>query len=309
MVYDVIIIGAGPAGLTAAVYASRANLQTLMIERGVPGGQMMNTADIENYPGFSSITGPDLSQKMFAHAQQFGAVYQYGDVKGITTEGNVKIVHTSKDTFRAKAVIVATGTEYKKLGVKGESLLSGRGVSYCAVCDGAFFKQKEIVVIGGGDSAVEEALYLTRYASQVTLIHRRDSLRAQPILQKRLFDHPRIDIVWESVVTEIEGNEKVSGVQIQNIKTNETRTLPCDGVFIYVGMNPLTEPVQETGITNTVGWIETNDSMETRIPGVFAAGDCRNKTLRQVVTATGDGSLAAQQAQHYIEHVFTEQNA
>jgi len=300
-IYDVIIIGAGPAGLTAAIYASRANLHTLLLERGVPGGQMMNTEDIENYPGFDSILGPELSDKMFKHAQQFGAEYKYGDIKEITEENGMKYVHTSKETFITKSVIVATGTQYKKLGVKGENELSGRGVSYCAVCDGAFFRNKELVVVGGGDSAVEEALYLTRFASKVTLIHRRDSLRAQPILQKRLFEHEKIDVIWNTVVEEIEGDQKVSGVQLRNVETGEVTPYGCDGVFIYVGMNPLTSFVQSLGITNEQGWIVTNEQMETDRKGIFAAGDCRDKALRQVVTATGDGSIAAQQVQHYVE--------
>ena len=299
--YDVIIVGAGPAGLTAAIYASRANLKVLLLERGVPGGQMMNTEEIENYPGFDSILGPDLSQKMFAHAQHFGAEYKYGDVKGIEVDGDVKIVRTSSDSFQTKSVIIATGTEYKKIGVPGESKLSGRGVSYCAVCDGAFFKQKELVVVGGGDSAVEEALYLTRFASKITLIHRRDKLRAQPILQKRLFEHGKINVIWNTVVEEIQGEAKVSSIQLRNILTGDVSSFSCDGVFIYVGMNPLTGAFRTVNLTNTEGWIPTTDNMHTSIPGVFAAGDCRDKALRQVVTATGDGSLAAQMVQHYIE--------
>lgn len=304
MTYDVVIIGAGPAGLTAAIYASRANLNTLIIERGVPGGQMVNTEEIENYPGFDSILGPDLSQKMFHHAQQFGAKYTYGDVKGISVEGEYKIVHTTKESFQTKTVIIATGTEYKKLGVAGEDTFGGRGVSFCAVCDGAFFKEKELVVIGGGDSAVEEALYLTRFASKVTVVHRRNKFRAQPILQKRLFDHEKVSVIWDTVVEEIKGDKKVSHVVLKDVKTGQTQDFQADGVFIYVGMNPLTESVKDCGITNESGWIETNEALETVIPGVFAAGDCRNKTLRQVVTATGDGSLAAQNAQHFIENHF-----
>lgn len=308
MFYDIVIIGAGPAGLTAAIYASRANLSTLMIERGIPGGQMNNTEEIENYPGYSSILGPDLSQKMFTHAQHFGATYAYGNVKNVTTEGNIKLIHTDKEVYQAKSVILATGTEYKKLGVSGEIEFSGRGVSYCAVCDGAFFKGKELVVVGGGDSAVEEALYLTRFATKVTLIHRRDKLRAQPILQKRLFEHPKIEVLWNTTVEKIIGDKKVEGVVIKNsLFSNVYEDIPSarlmntDGVFIYVGMNPLTQAFSSLGVLNKDGWIETNGNLETPVKGVFAAGDARNKTLRQVVTATGDGSLAAQNAQHYIE--------
>lgn len=299
--YDVIIVGAGPAGMTAAVYASRANLSTIMIERGMPGGQMANTADVENFPGFDLITGPDLSTKMFSHAQKFGAEYTYGDIKNITVEGDDKIVDLGDKQLKAKAVIIATGAEYKKIGVPGESELGGRGVSYCAVCDGAFFKQKNLVVIGGGDSAVEEGVYLTKYADKVTIVHRRDTLRAQKILQERAFKNDKIDFIWNSTLKSInEKDGKVGSVTLIDNEGKET-DVETDGVFIYIGMQPLTKPFQHLGITDEVGYIITNEEMETNIPGIFAAGDVRQKKLRQIVTATGDGSIAAQNAQHYIE--------
>lgn len=299
--YDVIIVGAGPAGMTAAVYASRANLSTIMIERGMPGGQMANTADVENFPGFDLITGPDLSTKMFSHAQKFGAEYTYGDIKSITVEGDDKIVDLGDKQLKAKAVIIATGAEYKKIGVPGESELGGRGVSYCAVCDGAFFKQKNLVVIGGGDSAVEEGVYLTKYADKVTIVHRRDTLRAQKILQERAFKNDKIDFIWNSTLKSInEKDGKVGSVTLIDNEGKET-DVETDGVFIYIGMQPLTKPFQHLGITDEVGYIITNEEMETNIPGIFAAGDVRQKKLRQIVTATGDGSIAAQNAQHYIE--------
>ncbi len=194
-----IIAGAGPAGMTAAVYASRANLDTLMLERGIPGGQMANTEDVENYPGFDHILGPDLSNKMFDHAKKFGAEYAYGDIKSIEDHGNYKTIHAGKKEYHTKALIIATGAQYKKLGIPGEEELGGRGVSYCAVCDGAFFKEKELVVVGGGDSAVEEGVYLTRFASKVTIVHRRDELRAQRILQDRAFDNNKIEFIWDTV--------------------------------------------------------------------------------------------------------------
>lgn len=307
VIYDVIIIGAGPAGMTAAVYTSRANLSTLMIERGAPGGQMMNTEDVENYPGYESILGPELSNKMFTHAKKFGAQYAYGDIKEIIDGKEYKTVKAGSKEYKARSIIIATGAEYRKLGVPGEVELSGRGVSYCAVCDGAFFKGKELVVIGGGDSAVEEGVYLTRFASKVTIIHRRDKLRAQNILQDRAFANEKVSFVWDTVVKEVNGtNNKVSSVTIENVKTGEIEQLTCDGVFIYVGMNPLTKPFVSVGITNEAGYIETNDRMETRVPGIFAAGDVREKTLRQIVTATGDGSIAAQNAQHYVEELMEE---
>jgi len=306
-IYDVIIIGAGPAGMTAAVYTSRANLSTLMMERGVPGGQMANTEEIENYPGFDSILGPDLSNKMFDHAKKFGAEYAYGDIKEIVDGKEYKTVIAGKKEYKARAIIITTGAEYKKIGVPGEQELGGRGVSYCAVCDGAFFRDKELVVIGGGDSAVEEGVYLTRFALKVTIVHRRDELRAQKILQDRAFANEKISFIWNTTLKEINGTDgKVSGVTLVNTQNGEESDFKTDGVFIYIGMLPLTKPFANLGITNENGYIETNDVMETKVPGIFAAGDVREKTLRQVVTATGDGSIAAQAVQHYVEELKEE---
>ncbi|WP_399629226.1 thioredoxin-disulfide reductase [Sporosarcina sp. SG10008] len=301
-IYDVIIIGAGPAGMTAAVYASRANLSTLMLERGVPGGQMANTEEIENYPGFEQILGPDLSKRMLAHAKKFGAEYAYGDIEEVVDGPEYKTIHAGRKQYKAKAIIISAGAEYKKLGALGENELRGRGVSYCAVCDGAFFKGKELVVIGGGDSAVEEASYLTRFATSVKVIHRRDELRAQAILQKRAFDNEKIEFIWSHSVKQInEENGKVGSVTLVSTKTGEEQNVVTNGVFIYVGMLPLSKPFVALGITNDNGYIETNEEMETKVPGIFAAGDIREKSLRQVVTATGDGSIAAQNVQHYLE--------
>jgi thioredoxin reductase (NADPH) len=306
-IYDVIIVGAGPAGMTAAVYTSRANLDTLMLERGVPGGQMANTEEVENYPGYDHILGPDLSTKMFEHAKKFGAEYAYGDIKEIIDGKEYKTVVAGSKEFKARAVIVTTGAEYKKLGAPGEKELSGRGVSYCAVCDGAFFKGKELVVVGGGDSAVEEGVYLTRFASKVTIVHRRDQLRAQKILQDRAFDNDKIEFIWNHTVEKInEDNGKVGSVTLKGTENGETREFKTDGIFIYIGMLPLNKSVLNLGITNEAGYIETNEKMETRVPGIFAAGDVREKSLRQIVTATGDGSIAAQTAQHYIEELLEE---
>ncbi|AGK55609.1 thioredoxin-disulfide reductase [Bacillus sp. 1NLA3E] len=303
-IYDVIIAGAGPAGMTAAVYTSRANMPTLMIERGIPGGQMANTEEVENYPGFDSILGPELSTKMFDHAKKFGAEYAYGDIKEIIDGDDYKTVVAGSKQYKGRAVIITTGAEYKKLGVPGEKELGGRGVSYCAVCDGAFFKNKELFVIGGGDSAVEEGVYLTRFASKVTIVHRRDELRAQAILQQRAFDNEKIEFLWSHTVKQInDKNGKVGSITLVSTKTGEEQELPADGVFIYVGMVPLSKPFVSIGITNENGYIETNDKMETKVPGIFAAGDIREKTLRQIVTATGDGSIAAQTAQHYVEEL------
>ncbi|UOY91064.1 thioredoxin-disulfide reductase [Ectobacillus sp. JY-23] len=306
-IYDVMIIGAGPAGMTAALYTSRANLSTLMLERGIPGGQMANTEEVENYPGYDHILGPELSTKMFEHAKKFGAEYAYGDVKEIIDGKEFKTVIAGKKEYKARAIIIASGAEYKKIGVPGEKELGGRGVSYCAVCDGAFFKGKELVVVGGGDSAVEEGVYLTRFATKVTIVHRRDKLRAQKILQDRAFNNEKISFIWNSTVKEInEANGKVGSVTLTDVNTGDEQEFKTDGVFIYIGMLPLSKPFEALGITNENGYIETNDRMETKVPGIFAAGDVREKALRQIVTATGDGSIAAQTAQHYIEELLEE---
>jgi len=301
-IYDVIIAGAGPAGMTAAVYTSRANLSTLMIERGMPGGQMANTEEVENYPGYDSILGPDLSTKMFEHSRKFGAEYAYGDIKEIIDGPEYKIINVGNKEYKTRTLIIATGAEYKKLNVPGEKEFAGRGVSYCAVCDGAFFRNKELLVIGGGDSAVEEGVYLTRHASKVTIVHRRDELRAQKILQDRAFKNEKVDFIWNHTVKEINGEDgKVSSATLVNTQTGEEQEVKTDGIFIYVGMNPLSKPFADLGITDEFGYIITNEKMETSVPGIFAAGDIRQKELRQIVTATADGSLAANSAQHYIE--------
>ncbi|WP_059172067.1 thioredoxin-disulfide reductase [Bacillus sp. FJAT-27445] len=303
-IYDVIIAGAGPAGMTAAVYTSRANLSTLMIERGIPGGQMANTEEVENYPGFEHILGPDLSTKMFEHAKKFGAEYAYGDIKEVIDHGDYKTVVAGSKEYKAHSVIISAGAEYKKIGVPGEKELGGRGVSYCAVCDGAFFKNRELVVVGGGDSAVEEGVYLTRFATKVTIVHRRDELRAQKILQDRAFANEKIDFIWNHTIKEINAKDgKVGGVTLVSTVDGKETEFPADGVFIYIGMVPLSKPFESLGITNVNGYIETNERMETRVPGIFAAGDIREKTLRQIVTATGDGSIAAQSAQHFVEEL------
>lgn len=302
--YDVVIAGAGPAGMTAAVYASRANLDTLLIERGIPGGQMANTEDVENYPGFDHILGPDLSNKMFEHAKKFGAEYVYGDIKDVQDHGDYKTVVTGNKEYKTRTLIIATGAEHKKLGIPGEDELAGSGVSYCAVCDGAFFKDRHLIVVGGGDSAVEEGIYLTKFAKKVTIVHRRDELRAQKIIQERAFNNDKIDFIWDTVAEKINATDgKVSSVSLKNKKTGERYDHPIDGVFIYIGLVPLSEPFKNLGILNSEGYIPTNENMETKIPGIYAAGDIREKELRQIVTATSDGSIAAERAQAYIEEL------
>lgn len=304
-IYDVIIAGAGPAGMTAALYTSRANLDTLMLERGIPGGQMANTEDVENYPGYDSILGPDLSNKMFEHSKNFGATYAYGDIKEIIEGKEYKTIIAGKKEYKARSIILATGAQFKKLGVPGEEELGGRGVSYCAVCDGAFFKEKDLIVVGGGDSAVEEGIYLTRFARKVTIVHRRDTLRAQKIIQDRAFNNDKIDFIWDTIVKNINGKDgKVSSLTLLDKKTGSEYEHAADGTFIYIGMNPLNEPFKELGIINEEGYVTTNEKMETVIPGIYAAGDIRDKELRQIVTATGDGSIAAQAAQAYVEDLM-----
>ena len=303
-IYDVVIIGAGPAGMTAAVYTSRGNLSTLMIERGIPGGQMANTEEVENYPGFGHILGPELSTKMFEHAKKFGAEYAYGDVSEIIDGEEYKTIISGKKQYKTRAIILSTGAEYKKMGIPGEKELGGRGVSYCAVCDGAFFKNKKLIVVGGGDSAVEEGVYLTRFAEKVTIVHRRDELRAQKILQDRAFSNEKIDFIWNATVKEIhEKDGKVGSVTLTSTVDGTESQVETDGVFIYIGMVPLTAPFKNLGIVNEAGYIVTNEKMETSVAGIFAAGDVRDKTLRQIVTATGDGSIAAQAVQHYVEEL------
>lgn len=299
---DVVVIGAGPGGMTAALYASRSNLSVVMIDRGIYGGQMNNTALIENYPGFDSIMGPDLGEKMFAGASQFGAEYAYGNVTGIEDQGATKLVHTDDGDYEAKAVVIATGSAYKKLGVPGETEYAGRGVSYCAVCDGAFFKDQDVLVVGGGDSAVEEGVYLTQLAKSVTIIHRRDQLRAQAILQKRAFANDKIKFIWNAQVEEIQGGDDgVTGIRYKDKETGEEHIVPGTGAFVYVGIQPNTEAFGGVGILDENGWIPTDETTATKVPGIFAVGDVRAKNLRQITTAVGEGGLAGQGVFNYIQ--------
>ncbi len=305
-IYDVIIIGSGPGGMTAALYASRSDLNTLILERGVPGGQLINTAEIENYSGFKSIEGPNLATKMYDGATAFGAEYTFGDVQEIIEGKEFKQVVTSDKIYKTRTVIIATGAEHRKLGVEGEERLNGRGVSYCAVCDGAFFRDRPLVVVGGGDSAVEEGTYLTQFASEVTIIHRRDELRAQKILQDRAFANEKVNFIWDSVVEEIQGENKVESLQLRNVKTNEVSAISAEGAFIYVGLIPNTDGFESLDITDEEGWITTDEYMESSIPGIFAIGDVRQTVLRQVATAVGDGSIAGDAAYKYIESLKEE---
>lgn len=300
-IYDLIIVGAGPAGMTSSIYASRANMSVLMLERKYPGGQMLSTEEIENYTGYEMVTGPELSEKMFEHSKKFGTEFSFGNITKVEEKDGLKYLTAGNDVHVAKSVIIATGSQHRNLDIPGEEQFSGKGVSYCAVCDGAFFRNKEVVVIGGGDSAVEEALYLSNLVSKVTIVHRRDELRAQKILQERAFAKENIHFVWDSVPYEIKGERVVKSVEIRNVKTGEESSIPTNGVFIYVGMLPQTDDFRDLGITNEAGYIPTNEKLETEIPGIFAAGDVREKEIRQVITAASDGAIAAQSAYSYVE--------
>jgi len=299
--YDTIIIGAGPAGMTAALYAARSNLKVALLERGIPGGQMNNTADIENYPGYANISGPELAEKMFEPLENLGVEHLFGLVEKIEDRGDFKEIITEDESFEAKTVIIASGANHRHLGVPGEEDYNSRGVSYCAVCDGAFFRDEDLLVVGGGDSAVEEAIFLTRFAKSVTIVHRRDELRAQKVLQDRAFANEKIRFVWDSVVESIHGNErKVTGVTFKNVKTGETSQADFGGIFIYVGLDPVSEFAADLGITDEAGWILTDHQMKTSVAGIYAVGDVRQKDLRQITTAVGDGATASQEAYKYL---------
>ena len=301
--YDVIIIGAGPGGMTTALYASRANLKVVMLDRGAYGGNLNNTASIVNYSGFKDVQGPELAEKMYQGATQFGAEYAYGTVTKVEVDGaNKKVTTDMGETYVAPVVVIGTGSDHRKLGVPGEEEFGGRGVSYCAVCDGAFFKGKHLVVVGGGDSAVEEGLYLTQLASKVTVLVRRGELRAQPMLQDEAKKNPKMEFVFNTSVTEIMGDDvKVTGVITHNNETGEDGELAADGVFIYVGNIPLTKPFADLGILDDQGWVKTDTVMRTSIPGIYAIGDVRETPLRQIASAVGDGAIAGQQVYQYIK--------
>jgi len=298
--YDVIIVGGGPAGFTAAIYTARAKLKTLIIERAYFGGQMAITDKMENYPGFDAVSGMELADKMYRQATKFGAEVEMTEVVELELDGDVKKVMTREKTFETKTVILAMGASPKKLGLPNEEKLTGAGISYCATCDGAFFRDKDVAVVGGGDTAAEDALYLSRFCRKVYLIHRRDELRATKILADLVINTPKITPVWNSVVEEIIGDSSLEAVKIRNNKTDEVSRLDINGLFIAIGYIPNNELVKGKIELNEWGYIKTDDKMRTNIPGVFAAGDVREKNLRQVVTAASDGAAAAHSAEQYL---------
>ena len=300
--YDVIIIGGGPAGMTAGLYASRARLRTLLIENGLFGGQMTTTELIENYPGFpQGISGEELSRLMEEQARRFGMEAISDEVEEIGLESDLKRVKTYEGEFFCRALIICTGTEYRKLGVPGEEKFKGRGISYCATCDGAFFKDSRIMVVGGGDSALTEALFLTKFVSELTIIHRRDALRATKIYQERTLNHPKIKFLWNSVVQEIKGDSVVRSVVVKNVKSGEVKEVETEGAFLFIGLTPRTHFLKELVQMDESGYIVTNENCEASIKGIFAAGDCRKKLLRQISTSVGDGATAAFAAEKYLE--------
>jgi thioredoxin reductase (NADPH) len=299
--YDVIIIGGGPAGLSAGIYASRARLVSLLMERGVVGGQILNAEWVENYPGFpEGISGLDLIQFMHQQANKFGLETATAEVTGIEITGERKLVKASQDSYVARAVIIASGSERQKLGVPGEAEFTGKGVSYCATCDGAFFREKPVAVVGGGNAAITEALELTKFASKITVIHRRDQLRATKILQERAFAEPKIEFMWDTVVEEIAGDAFVQRLRVRNVKSGQESSPEVSGVFISVGFKPNTDYLRGILTLDATGAIVTNDRMETEVPGILAAGDIRSNSIQQVISAAGDGATAAIYAERYI---------
>ncbi len=301
MRYDVIIVGAGPAGLSAAIYSARGGLKTAIFEKAMVGGQINVTDEVENYPGFEEpLSGFDLTEKMHKQAERFGADFIEEEITAIGLEGLCKIVETVENKYRAKSVIICTGAHPRRLNVPGEEQFTGRGVSYCATCDGALYRDKVVAVVGGGDSAIEEGIFLTRFAKKVYVIHRRDSLRAQKIIQERAFKNPKMEFLWDTVVQEIRGENKVQELEIYNRKTNQVSHLPVDGIFIYVGILPNNELLESRLQLDNAGFAITDENMHTNIPGIYAAGDIRHTVLRQVVTATSDGAIAAWSAEKWI---------
>ena len=304
--YDVIVVGAGPTGMTSAMFTGRANLKTLLIERMLPGGQIATTSTVENYPGYpDGIEGPDLSDAMMEHAKQYGIENLSAEVLGMQLDGADRIVQTDEGDMRAKAVIITSGADHNRLGVPGEMQYMGKGVSNCAVCDGAFFADTPVAVVGGGDAALDEGLFLTRYASKVSVIHRRRQLRASKILQDRALAHPKMEFIWDTAVESIDGQNVVDHVKTRNLQTGAEGQLDVEGVFIYIGLSPNTDYLKGLLTTDTGGHLIANARMETGTPGIYAAGDIRQNAARQVVSAAGDGATAAMSVRAYLKEQKT----
>lgn len=303
MIHDVVIVGSGPAGYTAATYAARAQLKPVVLAGSVTaGGALMNTTEVENYPGFvEGIMGPELMTQMQEQAERFGADVRFEDVTELELEGDVKRITTDDEVYEARTVIISTGSEYRHLGLDGEDRLSGHGVSYCATCDGFFFKDQPIVVVGGGDSAMEEATFLSRFGSSVTIVHRRDELRASAVMARRAQDDPKISFAWNSKVVAINGTDAVESVTLEDTVTGERRDLPASGLFVAIGQVPRSELVKDVLELDDKGYIKVEaPSQRTRIPGVFACGDVADPEYQQAITAAGSGCRAALDAEHYL---------
>lgn len=312
-IYDVVIIGGGPAGLSAGLYSARAKMSTLILEKEKTGGQISSTEEVANYPGsIEHATGPSLVARMVDQCKEFGAAIEKDEIKEVRTEDNIQVLVGEKSTYYARAIIAAPGASPRLLGVPGEKEFTGKGVSYCATCDADFFTDLEVFVLGGGDSAVEEAMFMTRFARKVTIVHRRDTLKAAKSIQEKAFKNPKIEFMWHTTIEEIKGEGIVESVVFKNLQTGETTEHKAAeedgtfGIFVFVGYIPQTELFKGIIDMDQAGYIKTDDNMKTNVPGIFAAGDCRVKSLRQVVTAVADGAIAAVQAEKYIENTFHE---
>lgn len=306
-IYDTIIIGGGPAGLSGGLYAARSKMDTLVIERSKFGGQTATTDELENYPGsIENCTGPELIERMRKQAEEFGTKFEKDEILEVDFSGKIKKIKGNKATYEAKTIIIATGAYPRLAGFKNELELRGRGISYCATCDADFFTDLDVAVVGGGDSALTESIYLTKFAESVTIIHRRDQFRGAKSIQDKVFNNPKINIIYDSVVEEAKGEEIVEGLVLKNVKTGEQSDLRVDGCFVFVGYLPISELYKGKIEMDETGYIITDEEMRTNVPGVFAAGDIRRKSLRQVITAAADGAIAATNAEHYLENEFDE---
>lgn len=304
-IYDMIIIGGGPAGYTSALYASRAGLDTLVIEKLSPGGQLALTGEVDNYPGFEEgIDGFTLGMKMQQSAERFGAKTEYAEVLDVDFSGIIKKINTTNGVFNAYTIVVATGANPRELGLENEPLFLGKGVHYCAHCDGRFYKDKTVVVVGGGNSAASDAIYLSRLAKKVYLVHRRDTLRATKIYQNTLLENDSVEILWDSQIVKILGENRVNSVDVKNLKDNTVKTLQCDGVFVSIGRKPVTDFLNNTLDLDSFGYIIADESTRTNYEGVYAVGDVRTKTLRQIVTAVSDGAVAVHFAEEYLSKIL-----
>ncbi len=305
--YDIIIVGGGPGGLTSGLYGARAELKTLLLEKYLPGGQIANTEEVEDYPGFEQISGAELASKMTEHAKKFGLEIASEEVEEVYCKGDIRVVKTYEREITAQAVILATGGYPNKLKVPGEEEFSGKGVSYCAICDGAFFRDQVIAVVGGGDAAVEEAMFLTKFGSKVIIIHRRDELRAQKVIRTRAFANDKLEFIWDSVVAGINGDSKVRSLRLKNVKTGEKSTLDVGALFVFIGFVPNSNIVREAVRKDQGGYYVTDDRMQTSVAGIFAIGDVRSQLVRQITNAVGDGTTAAVAAEKHIEKLHDKE--